>query len=80
MAKVGGIAEAADAGASAGAERDVALDGGTREPGERGRGQSGVGRSAIVVALEVVLGEEPADAGADGGEGWSWAEFSPSWA
>jgi hypothetical protein len=63
------VAEAADAGAGAGAEGDAALDGGAEDPGQDGRGLAeGVGRRAVVCWLELATGEQPPDTGADGGE------------
>jgi len=63
------VAEAADAGAGAGAEGDAALDGGADDPGQDGRGLAeGVGRRAVVFWLELATGEQPPDPGADGGE------------
>ena len=63
------VAEAADAGAGAGAEGDPALDGGPGEAGQDGRGsRERVGRRAVVCRLELAAGEQPPDAGADRGE------------
>ncbi len=61
-------ADAANARAGAGAEGD-ALDGVADEAGEDERGpRRWVGRRAVVVRLQMVAGQEPPHAGADGGE------------
>jgi hypothetical protein len=63
------VAEAADAGAGAGAEGDAALDGGPDEVSQDGRGfAEGVGRRAVGCWLELATGEQPPDPGADGGK------------
>ena len=63
------VAEAADAGAGAGAEGDAALDGGAGEAGQDGRGVGErVRRGGVVSGLEVAAGEQPPHAGTDGGE------------
>jgi len=62
------VAEAVDASASAGAEGDVALDGGAGEAGQnRGSLRELVGRGVVVFRLELAADEQPPDLGADGG-------------
>ena len=63
------VAEAADAGAGAGAEGDAALDGGTDKAGQDGGGVGErVRRGGVVSGFEVAAGEQPPHAGADRGE------------
>ena len=63
------VAEAAEAGTSAGAEGDAALDGGVGEAGQDGGGVGErVRRGGVVSGLEVAAGEQPPHAGTDGGE------------
>jgi hypothetical protein len=63
------VADAADAGAGAGAEGDAALDGGAGEVGQDGRGfGERVRRGCVVGGLQVAAGEQAPDTGADGGE------------
>ena len=60
------VAEAVDASASAGAEGDVALDGGAGEAGQnRGSLRELVGRGVVVFRLELAADEQPPDPGAD---------------
>jgi hypothetical protein len=54
MAQIRLVAEAADAGAGAGAEGDAALDGGAGEAGQdRGSLRERVGRGVVVFRLEL---------------------------
>jgi hypothetical protein len=63
------VADAADAGAGAGAEGDAALDGGAGEAGQDGRSfGERVRRGCVVGGLQVAAGEQAPDTGADGGE------------
>src|SRR3970282_1836169 len=63
------VAEAADAGTSAGAEGDAALEGAGGGAAQDGGGVGErVRRGGVVSGLEGAVGEQPPHAGADGGE------------
>jgi len=70
MPEVRLVAEAADAGAGAGAEGDVPLDRGTHETGEKGRRVGEwIGGHSVVFRLELVPGEQDGGLAVNTGHG-----------